>query len=321
MNLNLDLQITNGSTTYYPVVEGSVTWELERKGTPGKLSFSVVKDDIINFQEGNLVTFNVDGVGVFYGFVFTKKRSKENIISVTAYDQLRYLKNKDTYNYKDFTATELIQKIAKDFNLTVGTLDDTSYKIASRIEDNKTLFDIIQSALDLTIQNTEEMYVLYDDYSKLTLKNISNMKLNVVIDEETAEDFDYTSSIDGETYNKVKLSYDNKASGKRDIYITEDSNNMKNWGILQYTDKLNDNENGVSKADALLSYYNSKTRNLSISNALGDVGVRPGCQMPIFLNIGDVEVNNYMMVEKVKHTFNSSFHTMDLTLRGGEFIA
>lgn len=39
------------------------------------------------------------------------------------------------------------------------------------------------------------MFVLYDDVGKLTLKSIGNMKLGVLIDEDTAGDYDYTSSI------------------------------------------------------------------------------------------------------------------------------
>ena len=44
----------------------------------------------------------VNGKTVFYGFVFTKQRDKTNgggVIRCTAYDQIRYLKNKDTYVY------------------------------------------------------------------------------------------------------------------------------------------------------------------------------------------------------------------------------
>ena len=38
------------------------------------------------------------------------------------------------------------------------------------------------------------------------------------------------------------------------------------------------------------------------------------------LDLGDMTVNNFMLVEKVTHTFKLDEHFMDLTLRGGEFI-
>lgn len=317
----IELLIQNGNRVYQPPVEDGITWETERKGQPGKLTFSVVNDGKLSFQEGNPVSLKFDGVKVFYGFIFKKERDKGNIIKVVAYDQLRYFKNKDTYVYSNKTANELIEMIAKDFNLNIGTLENTSFKIASRIEDNKSLFDIVQNALDLTLQSKNKMYVLFDDFGKLTLKDVESMKINLMIDDEAGENFKYTSTIDGETYNKVKLSYENEETGKREIYISQDSKNMNNWGVLQYFETIDDKVNGKAKADALLKLYNRKTRNLTISNAFGDVKIRAGCSIPIMLNLGDVNVQNFMMVEKVKHTFKEDEHMMNLTLRGGGFSA
>ena len=316
-----ELLIQHGDTIYQPIVSGDVQWQTERKGKAGTLTFKVVKDDTLNFSEGDAVRLKVDGKKVFYGFVFQKKRDKEGIITVTAYDQLRYLKNKDTYVYSNKTASEVIKMLAKDFNLQCGTLESTKYKIESRTEDNQTLFDIIQNALDLTLQNKKELYVLYDDFGKITLKNISNMKLDILIDEETGENFDYTSSIDGETYNKIKLVYENEDSGKREIYIAKDSSHINEWGVLQYFETIDENTNGKAKADALLKLYNQKTRQLTIKGAFGDVRVRAGTLVAVSLNLGDVVANSYLLVEQAKHTFSESNYTMDLTLIGGEFIA
>ena len=302
-------------------MEGKIEWKTERKGSPGELSFSVLKDNVLNISEGNAVRLRIDNKNVFYGFIFTLKRDKENIIKVTAYDQLRYFKNKDTYVYENKTANELIQMLARDFNMQTGVLENTGFKIVSRVEENTTLFDMVQNALDITLENRRQMYVLYDDFGKLALKNIASMQLNVLINEETAENYDYSSSIDSEAYNKIKLTFDNEETGKRDVYIAQDSNNMNEWGVLQYFDTLQKGENGKTKADALLSLYNKKTKNLSIKNAFGDTRVRAGCMLPVVLNLGDVKVSNMMLVEKCKHTFEESVHMMDLTLRGGDFVA
>lgn len=312
-----ELLIQNGSDIYQPAVEGEIKWDTERKGQPGKLSFNVVPDGIINFQEGNPVSFKYDGVKVFYGFVFKKERDKDGIIKVTSYDQIRYLKNKDTYVYKNKTAAELLKMIAADFNLKTGTVADTVYKIASRVEDNKTLIDIIQTALEMTLQNKNKLYVLYDDFGNLTIKDIEEMKLDIIIDNETAENFKYTSSIDGQTFNKIKLSYSNEKSGKREIYIAQDSTNINKWGVLQYFQNIDEKVNGKAKSDALLKLYNAKQRSLSINNAFGDPRVRAGSSVPVNLSLGDIVAKNYMVVEKVSHSFEDDEHMMNLTLRGG----
>ena len=321
MDVNIELLIQHGDKVFIPVVQEGITWSTERKGCPGELRFKVVKDDVISFTEGDAVRLKVNGQNVFYGFIFKKQRDKEQIISVTAYDQLRYLKNKDTIVYENKTAGELIQMIAKDYMMQTGTIEDTGFKIKSRVEENTSLFDMIQNALDMTLENQKYMYVMYDDFGKIALKGLDNMRLNLLIDEETGENFDYTSSIDSNTYNKVKLTYDNEKTGTREVYVAQDSKNMNAWGVLQYFDTLQEGENGKAKADALLSLYNKKTRNLTIKNAFGDVRVRAGSMIVVIMDLGDMKLKNLMLVEKCKHEFKESQHLMTLTLRGGEFVA
>lgn len=321
--MTYELLIQHGKTLYYPPVVDGVTIEWERQGQPGKLSFSVVKTENLSFEEGDPCRFSVDGKPLFYGFVFEKSRSGSNPknIKVVVYDQLYYLKNKDTYVYSNKTATEVVKMIAEDFGLRLGTLDNTGYKIESRTEENATLFDIIQNALDATTKAKTEMYVLYDQAGKLMLTNIGNMKLGLVINEDTAGDYDYKSSITQNTYNRIKLALEDSDAGKRLIYISQDSTNINKWGVLQYYEKLNDATNAKTMADALLKLYNTKTRSLSIKNALGDVRVRAGTMLVVMLGLGDINLSNYLLVEQVKHSFNNGQHLMELKLRGGNFVA
>jgi len=312
--------IQNGEKVYEPVVEEGITWETERKGVPGKLTFNVLKDDVIDFTEGNTVKMAVDGKNIFYGYVFTKKRDKDGIISVTAYDQLRYLKNKDALWYINKSAADVVKMLAADFKLKVGEIEDTVYVIPKRNEENVTLFDIIQNALDLTLLNKKKLYVLYDDFGQLMLKDVESMKLDLLIDGDTAENYNYISSIDSSTYNRIRLYYDNKDTGMRELYITLDSSTQLQWGILQYCESIEEKCNGKAKADALLQLYNRKTRNLSINNAFGDTRVKAGTSIGVQLDLGDIAVNNYMLVEKAKHVFNNKEHLMNLTLRGGDFV-
>ena len=256
MGIELFLSDSVGTKSYLPLVEEGIEWSTERKGVPGKLSFKVLGDDVLCFGEGAAVRMRLDGKDVFFGFVFSRKHDKNRIVSVTAYDQLRYLNNKDTYVYENKTASQLIRMIAADFRLNTGTIEDTGFVIASRVEDNTSLFDMIGNALDLTLQNRKEMFVLFDDSGKLTLKNISSMRVGasgafLMVDEETGENFEYVSSIDNSTYNKIKLTYDNEESGKREVYVAQDSSNMNRWGVLQYYDTLSDGEDGKAKPYAL----------------------------------------------------------------------
>ncbi len=322
----VELLIANGNKVYQPAVEEGIQWTTQRFGAPGKLTFKVLKDDIISFQEGSAVRLTVDGQKVFFGWVFKKSRNRDQIISVTAYDQMRYLQNKDTKTYEGKKASEFIQMLAADYTLNLGSIADTGYVIASRVEENTSLFDMIGNALDLTLTNTGNMFILYDDFGSLTLKGLDEMRVGsngryLMIDEETGQNFDYTSSIDDDTYNRIKLTYDNDETGIREVYVAQSGENINKWGILQYFDTLQKGENGQAKADALLKLYNQKTRKLVVKEAFGDCRVRAGSMIVVNLGLGDINVKNFMLVEKCVHTFKESEHWMDLTLRGGEFIA
>ena len=291
-------------------------------------NFKVMKDDILDFSEGSPVRLKVDGDKVFLGFVFKQARTRnKEVITVTAYDQLRYLQNKDTKIFENTTASGIVTSLATDYSLNVGTLAKTNYPIASRVEENTSLFEMIENALDLELTNLGNMYILYDDFGKLTLKFLGDMYVGdsssgyLMIDEETGQNFDYSSSIDDNTYNRIKLTYDNEDTGKREVYIAQDGSNINQWGILQYFDTLSKGENGQAKADALLSLYNKKTRSLKITKAIGDNRVRAGSMVVVNLDLGDMHLKNFMLVEKCKHTYKESEHWMDLTLRGGEFVA
>ena len=310
------LLIFHDDMVFSPTVLEGIVCQTERKNSPGSLSFKVLEDDVLKLAEGDAVRFCSGDENVFYGFVFALLRGSDGVISVTAYDQLRYLKNKDTYVYENKTASEIVKMIAADFELKTGVIDDTKYRIPSRVESNSSLFDIIGNALDLTLVNRKEMFVLYDDFGKLSLKSLENMRVNIIVDSETGESFEFRSSIDSDTYNKVKLTYDNSDTGKREVYIAKDSSNIERWGVLQYYGTLKKDENGSAKAQALLELYNERSRELDVRGVLGDCRVRGGSMVAVMLVLGEEKISNFMLVEKCRHVFKDGVHLMDLTLRG-----
>ena len=87
--MNIKLLLQHGTSIYdaTPILEGRVEWFASVMGKAGRLKFRVVRDGIVNFVEGDRVSFYVDSVLRFSGFVMTKERTSEQIISVTAYDQ------------------------------------------------------------------------------------------------------------------------------------------------------------------------------------------------------------------------------------------
>lgn len=311
------LTIQHNGRVFSPPVEEGVQIEWERTGSPGKLTFKTIKvhQTDMSFQEGDPVCFYYDGKPVFMGYVFKKSRDREHRIEVTCYDQIRYLKNKYTYVFENKTATQIIQALCKDFNLHTGTMDNTAYVIPAIAEENIAALDIVLNVLEETLTNTGNMFVLYDDFGKLQVKNMENMVSTTLIFEDSAENFDYTSSIDDETYNSIVLYYKGDDETIK-LFTASDASTIKKWGTLRYFEEVKNPTVGQNKANALLKLYNKKTRELKVSGAFGDVTVRGGTLIPVKLDLGDIKTQNYMVVEKVTHNFDKDHYTMDLTLEG-----
>ncbi len=66
-----------------------------------------------------------------------------------------------------------------------------------------------------------------------------------------------------------------------------------------------------AQAETSLQYYNRRMRTLSVSS-LGVVGLRAG-QMVLMKvqGLGDINLDQYVLLEKVSHTFENDLHTMD----------
>lgn len=313
---------TADNKCYIPVVQDGITIEYYRKGQPGKMTFKVVQDELLDIQEGYRVKVQRGDTGIFFGFVFARKLDKDNILSVTCYDQLRYLKNEQIYNTVNKKASEIIQQLAEDFQLQIGDIADTEYVIPRFRAGTQTLFDLMQTAIDITTEATKNLFVLYDDFGKLTLKNINDMRVDILIDSETAENFNFGSDIDKDTYNEIVLYFDNKDTHEHEISnIAYDTENIANWGLLRKIKSVNPEKpiNLDELSKAMLKRYNRVRRTLTIRNAVGDDRVRGGSSLFVKLYIDKQEINMKMLVEAVKHTYTNNAHFMDLTLKGGMF--
>ena len=278
-----------------------------------KLEFSYI-DDELRIQNGSVVRFRYNGANIFYGYVFKHGQNKQREITVTAYDQLRYCKAKDTIVVKNDTIDSLVRKMCNYFGLKTGTITNTGYKLPVSVQDDKTWLDIIYSAIDDTLTNTGRWYCLRDEFGSIAIRELQELQLDLVLgDESLAYGYEYEASIDDNFYNQIKIVSDNEATGKRDVYITKDSGSIAKYGLLQYFEVLDKNYNpsqAKAKADALLQLYNREVETLELA-CLGDVRVRAGTSF--FGQIEDIKLNRRLIVREVTHEF-VPVHTMNVSV-------
>ena len=322
MNIEAIVQDSKSGVTYdISELITNVVWETTLTNQPGKLTFDYIDDTKVTISEGSPISFKVDDEGVFFGYIFKRAKKKDEKVSVTAYDQMRYLKNKDTYVISNLTASQIFTKICKEYQLTYKVVDDHNYIVPPKPHDGKTLFEIIQWGIDQTLINTGNWFMIRDNFGVLEFVNINSLKTNLFIgDESLLIDFDYESSIDDDTYNQVKLIKENKETKKREIYIVKDSNTIKQWGLLQYFEKMDENANAAqiqARADMILKLKNRPTKKLKLE-CLGDLKVAAGSG--VVLGISDLEkegmaTSQYFIVTTCSHTFQNDLHTMKLELQ------
>ncbi len=322
MENRLYITIQRGEEVFIPVVKEGVKLTRELGGIPSTLTFSALIDDILKIENGDRIKLIYEGATVFVGYVFELKKSSDEFIQVTAYDQLRYFKNKRSYYMlRDKTATEIIQMIADDYGMKYENMTDTKHKVGLYISDNQSLIDLIYWYIYTTKIETGILYELYDDGGMLTLSNIDDMKTEYLLEEDTLQNFSFSKSIDKATYNVVTLVQSAKDSedGKRKLFIKADQESIKKWGRLELTGTVDGDENGDEKASNLLKTHDKETRYFTAKGAIGDIMVRGGSLIVSDIKLEDGEdVKKFMVVRKVVHTFENGAHLMDLTLIGGD---
>ena len=310
--MNLTVQISRGGTVYIPAVTGGAVWETETDGAPGRFAFSVRDEPGLRIGEGDAVSVTMDGGPVFYGYIFTRRTDQTGAVHITAYDQTRYLKNRDTYVYDGVTASALLRRVAADHGLKTGAVDDTAVLLEPCAEDNKSLADILRNALARTGQMGGGRFVLYDDFGALTLKRAGDMRRGLWIGADSGQTFTRTLTIDRDTYNAVKLVCDRKTG--RAVYTAADPQNIQNWGKLQYFSKISDDFSGDARAAELLKLYNRERRELFAGGVPGDAAVRAGCSLVAGGALTGEEGDTLCAVERARHLWKDGGYCMDLEL-------
>ena len=173
----------------------------------------------------------------------------------------------------------------------------------------------MQGVLEQTLLNTGTIYVLYADGNGLALQAAGDMVSNVVIgDNSQLTDYTYKTDIDEQTYNSVKLVRPNEETGRADVVVAEDSATIGQWGLLQLYQQVDGDLNTAqmtAQAQATLAFYNRRLRTLKVQS-LGVVGLRAGQMIRMKVDgLGDINLDQYVLLEKVTHTWENDVHTME----------
>lgn len=301
------------------ICQGDISLKTSVKKTPSVLSFRILFDestkDKISVEEGTQVMLYSEEEGIFNGYVFRRELSDGEFLEITAYDQLRYFNNRDSFYFKDMRASEIIKNVCTMFKVDAGEISQTNYTIPLLVCNNTTIWDVFEKALELEESFTNEKYVIYDDFGRVVMKNIKNMTAPAIISEEDKSiiSLRLRSDIDENTFNKIKLLKRNK---EEEAYMTaavQEGDSVEKWGVLQYSEIIEDEINSAmanNLAEKLLKEKNRAFLSLNITE-MGNINLRAGNSVRVKLQ-GFEEKLFY--VKECIHTFRNEEHIMKAEL-------
>lgn len=284
-------------------------------GNAGKLTCILQKDpnNLLKISNGSIVSLIINKTGFFFGYIFKIGTDADENYKITCYDQMRYLKNKDVYTTKNLTASQIFEKICQDYSLRYEVKIPSFYKPEPYIHDNKTLYQIVNRGKELANINENAQYFIVDRFGTLTWSEFSYEKTNIQLGGGSLmSSFTYEKSIDDDTYNQIKIYRDNKDTGKRDVWLVKDNNNIKKWGTLQYLKKADDDANASQirqTAENYLKVKNTETEKLKIQ-AEGILELTVGKGIKFVLD--REKIDRWMWITSCTHTFTKYSHIMDL---------
>lgn len=316
MDLKLYLQNSNTGIEYdISDITGQVEITSSILGEAGKLTCILYKDpnNLLQIANGSRVSFIVDGVGMFYGFVFTIGTDADQNYKITCYDQMRYLKNSDIRTTSNMTASDIFAKICQDYNLQYNIKTPTSYIPEAHVHNATTLYSIIEYGMNLASINDNKHYFIKDEFGVLTWSELGQEKTNIQIgDGSLLVGYKYERSIDSDTFNQIKVYQEDESAGKRISRLVIDSDNIKRWGILQMLHKA-DNDLNEAQIKTLGENYlkakNRETEKLSLqANGVKELTAGKGIKFILERE----NINKWMWINTSKHIFTKYNHTMEL---------
>jgi hypothetical protein len=319
----IELLLDNKNGNVWDVSEllVNMSWQTSRIGKAGSLDLTLLKGGLYQsadyqVQNGDVVRARKDGQPIFYGYVFTVEDGRGETIRIKAFDQIRYLQTSDHFAFENKRASDVIRAIAAKYKLRTGAIAETPYVIPSLIGNGEKLLDTCAKALTLTLINSGQIYVLYDDFGSLALRNVEDMLVDFYIgDGSLLTDYSLSTSIDGETYNRIVLYRDNQKTGKRDVYEIQDSATIAKWGMLQLYQSVDDNKNAAQINELLTTLstlHNRESKTMRL-DALGDLRVRAGSYVRVYVE--EQRINAPFLVNECTHKFEGAVHTMALDLK------
>ncbi|WP_209446903.1 XkdQ/YqbQ family protein [Paenibacillus jamilae] len=312
----------------------SVTWSGDTQQSSRKLEVQISntlngRTRALNIQKGAEIRFTSKNVELFRGMIFADKIDSKGQMTVTAYDENIFLtKSKDTKKFVKKTATAIIKALCSEFGIPVGTVADTGYIIPKLILRDKTLWEMMVTALTVSYHQTGRKYFIFSKGGKLQLSARKDVVAKINLETGlNIIDASFSSSIE-EMRTKVKVVGEVKggkdAKGnetKQEISATAKNDKLiAKFGLMQHLENMS--------GDVTKSQIEQRAKELlkqlaviaddSTLNCLGVDEVISGCAVYAYEPITGIKGGYYVSADS--HSWQGGSHTMNITITATDDI-
>lgn len=297
----------------------SVTWSGKRFNAARKIDARILyrgggSRQIVKVEEGDTVLFKWNEKELFRGVIFNRGRTKNGILSFTAYDNMQYLLlNKDTYVFTNARADQIVKRVLGDSEIPYSSIDNTKYTFKTLAFPNETtLYDVVLKSFMDTEKHTKQRYLIFSREGKIRVEAYKRPESMWVLESGVnIEDFDYETSID-DTATRVKLV---AGEEKKQIVATvTDNEGKKKFGVLQHYEKVTGKINQAQLNDRAKKTLDSKKEvkeTFSIS-AIGIPNLTSGDMVHVIEK--ETATDRSFFVDGDTHVFKGNAHSMSLDL-------
>ncbi|MFD2671031.1 XkdQ/YqbQ family protein [Marinicrinis sediminis] len=316
--MSRQIRIVYENKIYMDSIVKSMTWSGEREQGFRKLELDLNNTKngltpVLQIEEGKEILMLYQDEEIFRGFIFSSTMDMNGGMSIVAYDANIYLtKTTDSRRFRHHTATQIIHQLCQDYDIPFGVLEDTEYVHPSLIMRNKTLWDMMITALTETFNQTGERFFIYSAKGKLELRKVKTASPFLLQSGFSLLDLSCSRSIE-DLRNQIRLKVGDEID-YTDLSLINDPPSIERYGLMQHEESMDAGTNKSQldqRARQLLRELNQVKKEISVE-AIGDIRVTSGSSVRVKETMNQVDAIYYVVSDS--HSFSNGVHQMSLGL-------
>lgn len=302
-----------------PLPVQSVTWSGDITQAARKLNVSFVntvdgRTQAWRIEHGRELRLNYEGRELFRGVTFDFRIDHRGRMSLTAYDENTYLtRSQDTRKFTNVKASQIVKQLCDEFGIATGTIADTGYVIPKLILRDKTLWEMMITALTYSQKQTGRRFFITSREGRLHLLERKEQVVRWLLENgRNITGASYAQSIE-DMRTQVKV-IGGDPEKKPIIATVKDDALIKRFGVMQHLERVDPDmtrSQVEQRAKQLLVELGTIDDNAQV-DALGNAEVTAGTAIYARESMTGLVGGFYVTADT--HTFANGNHMMSLTL-------